>query len=120
MEANELMIGDFVLDGNVYAQVTSITCDGNIETTHNEHSNIELIEPIPLTQEILEKNGFRLKWDYDIKLMVCDDIVIEIGVNYKKYEDGKMYLRKMLAPLYNVHQLQHAFRLCGIKKEIIL
>ena len=38
----------------------------------------------------------------------------------EKYEDGKMYLRKMLAPLYNVHQLQHAFRLFGIEKEIIL
>ena len=58
MEAKDLMIGDWLLDGHVYAQVTSITCDGNIETTHNEHSNIELIEPIPLTSKVLEKNGF--------------------------------------------------------------
>lgn len=29
MEAKELMIGDWVLDGTKIAQVTSITCDGN-------------------------------------------------------------------------------------------
>lgn len=78
------------------------------------------IEPIPLTTELLEKNGFRLEWDGDIKLMVCDDVVIEIGNNYKRFEDGKMYLRKVLVSLHYVHQLQHALRLCGIEKEIVL
>ena len=58
MTTQDIMIGDWVKDGNVYAQVTAITCDGIIETTHNPHSNIELIEPIPLTAEILKENEF--------------------------------------------------------------
>ena len=56
-KVEELMIGDWVYDGNSIAQVTGITCDGIIETTHNQSSNIEIIRPIPLTIEILEKNG---------------------------------------------------------------
>ena len=75
---------------------------------------------IPLTPEILEKNGFHEKWDKDIKLMACDNITIEIGDNYKLYEDGKMYLRRVLAPLYYVHELQHALKLCGIEKDITI
>ena len=53
-----LMIGDLVYDGNSIAQVTGITCDGIIETTHNQSSNIEIIRAIPLSVEILEKIGF--------------------------------------------------------------
>ena len=78
------------------------------------------IEPIPLTPEILKKNGFHEEWDEDIKLMVCGSIIVEIGNNYKLYTDGKMYLHGVLAPLYYVHQLQHALRICNIEKEIIL
>lgn len=81
---------------------------------------LEDIFPIPLTPEILENNGFHEEWDEDIKLMVCDSIIVEIGNNYKLYTDGKMYLHRVLAPLYYVHQLQHALRLCNIEKEIIL
>ena len=133
MKANELMIDDWVLyegepyqirklgiygvdrDGEDYPAV----CVGkpigiSLIVERNE------IEPIPLTAEILEKNEFHEKWDRDIILMECDTITIEIGNNYKLYKDGKMYLRRVLAPLYYVHQLQHALRLCGIEKEIVL
>ena len=137
MKASELMIGDWVLDGNVYAQVTSITCDGNIETTHNEHSNIELVEPIPLTPEILEKNGFEKALDEDgaecyryynragdgyIKISLYNggdgDWSIEI-VNYEKFDNNEIVYNNNFIFL-KVHQLQHALRLCGITREIIL
>lgn len=96
MKANELMIGDFVLDGNIYAQVTSITCDGNIETTHNEYSNIELIEPIPLTPEVLARMGFTIeevpKYDdsytedeYIATMKCVDSRKCEVEVEYKTY-----------------------------------
>jgi hypothetical protein len=106
MEANELMIGDFVLDGNIYAQVTSITCDGNIETTHNKHSDIELIEPIPLTPEILKKNG----WEERPKGYVF----------YKKLCKNTFVVNAADIQIKYVHELQHALRLCEIEKEIIL
>lgn len=106
MKANELMIGDFVLDGNIYAQVTSITCDGNIETTHNEHSNIELIEPIPLTSEILEKIG----WEEIPKGFVL----------YKKLCKNSFVVNASKIQIKYIHELQHVLRLCGIEKEIVL
>lgn len=134
MKANELMIGDWV-QGNPCGQ----HCDRNNKTYYKialldigNHcwgysvcgAIVELkyddIFPIPLTPEILKKNGFEKEWDEDIILMVRDTIIVETGNNYKLYKDGKMYLRGVLAPLYYVHQLQHALRLCGIEKEIEL
>lgn len=132
MKANELMIGDWVLDGKNIAQIVMITCDGIIETTFNENSNIELIEPIPLTQEILEKNGFENgKFNVSPQYYLEDNDVF-IGVTLKDIPDkhkgidiakGKLYFQYDISyieePIY-VHQLQHALRLCGIEKEIIL
>lgn len=123
MKANDLMVGDYV----------SVKPSGmpiKVAAVHHKkvayHAVVNklawvresLLEPIPLTSDILEKNGFHEEWDEDIKLMVCDTITIEIGNNYKLYKDGKMYLRRVLAPLYYVHQLQHALRLCGVEKTI--
>lgn len=133
MKANELMIGDWVLDGNHIAQVVLLTCDGIIGTTLNESSNIEVVEPIPLTPEILEKNGFVANkhvypypyYEYEVK-----EIKLKIGfafpqgdkTSYKEpwvYIDSERVFVEHL-PCMFVHQLQHALRLCGIEKEIIL
>ena len=123
MKAKNLMIGDWILDGRVYAQVTSITCDGIIETTHNEFSNIELVEPIPLTPEIFKKNGFILKEGekgvYGVTIAthyVRDDLPFEV------FCDGEPFSIWFQDPvnIKYVHQLQHALRLCGIEKEITL
>ena len=134
MRADEsLMIGDWILDGHVYAQVTSITCDGIIETTHNEFSNIELVEPIPLTPEILEKNGFKRDplWHHCDKDLDNYSISVQLGyanrIEYIKItEKGKDNVipsertKLYLTHIKFVHQLQHALRLCGIEKEIVL
>lgn len=125
MKANEVQIGDYV---NYRGQIIKVTSlydkGGSNEVGWSDKESVwvngRCIEPIPLTPEILEKNGFHEEWDEDIKLMVCDTITIEIGNNYKLFKDGKMYLRRVLAPLYYVHQLQHALRLCGIEKTIEL
>lgn len=137
MKANELMIGDWIMDGKNIAQITSITCDGIIETTFNENSNIEVIEPIHLTPEILEKNGFEKVLDEDgtecyryynraadghINISLYNggdgDWSIEI-VNYEKFDDNEIVYHNDFIFL-KVHGLQHALRLCGIKKEIEL
>lgn len=115
MKANELMVGDWVYTKD-YPMIKS---PQRIRPEHFVRSLVDF-EPILLTKEILEKNGFHKEWDEDIMLMVCDTIIVEIGDNYKLYKDGKMYLRRVLSPLYYVHQLQHALRLCGISKEIEL
>lgn len=125
MKANELMIGDYVLvkPSKMFIKIVAVQYK---KVAYYSYTNKliwvgeGLLEPIPLTPEILKKNGFHEEWDEDIKLMVCDSIIVEIGNNYKLYTDGKMYLRRVLAPLYYVHQLQHALRICNIEKEIIL
>lgn len=141
MKANELMIGDWVCyskQNNYCTKVNEIKCTHDVpddmlyyikgqrdnrDRLKNEFDEtfiVDILSPIPLTPEILEKNGFHKEWDEDVVLMVCDTIIVETGDNYKLYKDGKMYLRGVLAPLYYVHELQHALRLCGIEKEIIL
>ena len=129
VKPNELMIGDWVVckkwRENPF-KLTRINDSGRFcygitsNGTQVEPFLLEEIEPIPLTVEILEKNGFHKEWDEDIILMVCDTIIVEIGDKHTLYKDGKMYLRRVLSPLYYVHELQHALRLCRIEKEIIL
>lgn len=123
MTQYELMIGDYVLDGDNVAQVTSITCDGIIETTFNETSNIEVIHPIPLTPEILEKNGFEvdekdenmLKWRWSV-IDNCISYDKSTGIVRIFYPSGLVFVKI----LEFVHELQHALRLCNIDKKIVL
>ena len=93
MKANELMIEDWVLDGKNIAQIVMVTCDGIIETTFNESSNIELIEPIQLTPEILVKNGFsdESRHCHGEPLRYC--VLVDglwIDINGKNYFEGKL------------------------------
>jgi hypothetical protein len=82
---------------------------------------VEYLEPIPLTTEILEKNGWKSmkngSGDFILtKPMVGNSATITKTIN--GYE--------MLHGAFNglcihyVHQLQHVLRLCVIKKEIEL
>lgn len=76
------------------------------------------ILPIPLTPEILEKNGF---------VEICGDFVVTRNGFYINVEvqenrfglevsaDGHIIIA---CDVEFVHQLQHAFRLAGIEKEI--
>lgn len=101
------------------------------------------IEPIPLTPEILEKNGFQVtyptrvgptfgpKWDIREKKFsihiefagngtACLEIHNELAPkNEYGAADLITYCRDWAGELY-VHELQHALRLCGIEKEIVL
>ena len=71
-------------------------------------------KPIPLTPEILEKNGFvkESRENHGNNLQYCiltDGLWIDISG--ENFFEGK---------LEYVHQLQHALRLCEIEKEIVL
>jgi len=86
-------------------------------------------EPIPLTPEIPEKNGFVLKPD---GWLWCKEKGIEdknyIFIQFRKNcEEVRLielnFINKVLAKyehMHYVHELQHALRLCGIEKEIVL
>lgn len=144
MEAKDLMIGIFAyfncFDGTrITVKVTGFL--DNIVYGVSENGShwciIEKVEPIPLTPEILEKNGFEKVLDEDgtecyryynsaadgyIKISLYNggdgDWSIEI-VNYEKFDNNEIVYNNNFIFL-KVHQLQHALKLCGIDKEIDL
>jgi hypothetical protein len=134
MKANELMIDDWVrikypdkYEGAI-GKICSLTLlEGgyyaiNISDVHFGYLMTEVfcedIEPIPLTAEILEKNGFTC----DANSMNDSDEFI-VSVEYGEYQRNTNDGFKMLSDgkiIKYVHELQHALRLCEVEKEIEL
>lgn len=98
MKANKLMIGDWVNSPNGYFRIKLIDSEWSKDME-------ERITPIPLTPEILEKNG----WWQD-----------EIDGTY--HNTMNVYGRKAPFSIFDgvainyVHDLQHALRLCGLNE----
>lgn len=133
MKANELMTGDFLR--TIYAQkiikVREIK-QSCIYTNDNGYEYNE-IEPIPLSPEILEKNGFKRDplWHHCDKDLDNYFISVQLGyanrIEYIKIaEKGKDNVipsertKLYLTHIKYVHQFQQALRLCGIKEIIEL
>ena len=129
---NELMIGDWVHSNihNINTTVSEIEGGGvwlkNLKCweRHFEHE----LDPVPITPEILEKNGFVIKkkwaqkgnfgdnplimWHYDDDI-ITRDFKHELEIHQN--DTGKVHIR---VQCNYVHELQHAMKLCGIKFEI--
>ena len=130
MKANELMIGDWVQD--ITPVVIDAISNEDICTYRAEQgyitANPSNLKPIPLTAEILEKNGFeRRKLDGGAEEFVIADDYYDIVV-YEwsdsiwvfRYESCEMNIPHEQRTFSYVHNLQHALRECGIDKEIVL
>ena len=84
-----------------------------------------LTKPIPITEEILEKNGFTF---YKCGVAQCctdfHDITIDRLMDGNVWllfvEDTEFGLPQQQVTICNVHQLQQALRLFGTLKEIEL
>lgn len=135
LQVNELMIGDWVLHNREPYQIRQLGIFG-VDRDGEDYPAVCVgkpkgvgliverneIEPIHLTPEILEKNGFYregcasywhegdhdasiLHWSKDKNQLIvgspCDDYMVKMNVRY-------------------IHELQHAFRLAGIEKEIVI
>ena len=125
LNCKSLMIGDYV----VYTEFGKNEID-KIETLEPrrvwlEHGRtyvpIEFVEPIPLTTEILKKNGF-VKDEKDDNMYYWNWGVIDDCISYDK-ETSKVRIISasgltFVKILQYVHELQHALRLCEIQKEI--
>lgn len=117
MRIEELGIGDWVMAGGAPHRVFSVNHYGVlVDTSQGLHPyNLEFLSPIPITPEILEKNGVALAEDYDENggLFTCPAFsVVKYGNSYT-FEVPQARVR-----VEHVHQLQHAMRLAGIDKEI--
>jgi len=153
MKANELMIGDYLFvekdnlcirKGSV-VEIRGINADDRLDAknlTGSAHCRpldpfqfegviwLDYLEPIPLTPEILEENGFKSwKYGYILKEIVgmggqatSATSPIEIII----YEGGHSVImnphegKDFQGSIDYVHELQHALKLCGINKEIVL
>lgn len=152
MKTNELMIGDVVRfrsdqwSTEEDARPFKVTGIGEpnypeympyilIAELSNEKNHIDLFEPIPLTAEILHKNGFklteisdeyydefepRLFWEYstDTKESLNINIKIDENVNTSidvHNGDGVQMLQYFTdRNILYIHELQHALRLVGL------
>ena len=130
MKANELMVGDWVLCDNTPYQIAEIGGMVCISAEQELFAALEDINPVPLTPEILERNGFIVKHPESEKRTYWRDCAGQI-VGHKNR--GMMYFDISGNPvkfgdfhphfhghIRFVHELQHALRLCGIDKEIVL
>ena len=129
IKISELSIGDWVewkvYDKTYVIRITQIT-DTIIRGVHDgiEYGVLlKQISPIPLTPEILEKNGFRKNGEYNEWNIGEWDEHPFIGVSLDrqciriKHFGNDIYIE---GKVVYVHQLQHALRLAGVEKEIEL
>lgn len=146
MEANELMIGNWVYRPDCYDVVKEIRANGIIGSDSLRGLiSFKEIKPIPLTAEILEKNGFYYGYtsnEEDLasstiaqlseedKGWVWDEGAGSVKVIFPNESDGgeiqicdqsfDRSMRFFFAENIMLHELQNAMRLCKIEKEIEL
>lgn len=132
MRVCDLMVGDLVLhDGKV------IRVDAVHKRKIGYHKTKDKLtwlfdgqfQPIQLTPEVLEKNGFRVEHNIGFYALIGIDDRVELQ-NDKEYMnsrnewyvhiDSEDYCTIANCELTYVHELQHILRLCKIDKEIVL
>lgn len=149
MKANELMVGDLVKPTRLDSAARIVKIDAltgmNIVEHKYGYSSAHTLEcnPIPLTPEILEKNGFywgntateedfcgAVGCGYPESGWCFDEGAGEIKILFPNETDGGLirlddqcadrHLELVFVKPIMVHELQHALRLCGIEKEVVL
>ena len=150
MKPEELMIGDWVCYSKAnkyYTRVNEIrhteaplddqwyiegmrSDNDKINPNALEYFAVEMLSPVPLTPEILKKNGFEY-YDNPVKVLMTNTInghyveirldrkEIAIWYDYDKNNDS-VYSDCLFPLPYWLHDFQHALRLCGINKEITI
>lgn len=126
MIATELQQNDLVMYKGDVCHITSLDALGGLVGIANE-GLIELvseseIQPIPLTAEILEKNGF-CESD-EVPNMLClesDEYHIYYGLHntafcvFQRDKHSILFKEKFrIAEMKYVHRLHQALRLCGL------
>ena len=135
MKVEELMIGDLVyysypnqfvtriIDVCSHGEEHFIRCQrdpkdklyvpGKFEDFH-----VDILSPIPLTDEFLRKNGFEYYHSNCAALSSEDNF----DINQVQWpdEDGIAVWEYGIIQIRFVHEFQHLLKLCGIEKEIVL
>lgn len=134
MKAKELMVGDYVLVRPSMMPIQVAAIHKKKVAYHATGDRLTwvrdgLIEPIPITSEILEKNGF--KGEMYAFLDISPNLYLEYYYHEHRLRewwtgidewnnDAEVKEIVFKCQCHYVHELQHALRLCGIEKEIVL
>ena len=127
-DAKSLMLNDWVVNTEFGKnEIDRVECieENRVWLEKGEfYTPINYIEPIPLTAEILEKNGFAN--DYEHIYTIATDFY---DLDIEEISDSiwliTHYPHDVIVPssecsVCYVHELQHALRLFGVNKEIEL
>ena len=134
MKLTDLAIGDLILINNTPHKIQAIdSIDAEIladddlyyvgeDRCHSE----DKIEPIPLTPEILEKNGFErgvvipsnFYRNIDNERLIFSPHSSCYGLGYVHWNESNdadiMHRLEVQQPIMYIHQMQHALRLFGL------
>ena len=141
------MIGDLVTfedcqhdEHPIVVKIWQINGDNDAFVSINENDALDEITiddeivGIPLTPEILEKNGFK-KLDFSHYQINDRTLVLDADGKWEgplswhwvvtemmdtNQRGQSVVLDYYVATINYVHELQHALKLCGIEKEIVL
>lgn len=122
MKATELMIGNWVIVYEkampVKARVEGVFGRGAMVLGHVRSADHGFMEPIPLTQEILEKNGFECRGAW---CLPGEDLGLrQDGDSWGLLSYYVEYDALAFCHIKYVHELQNALSLCGIEHDFKL
>lgn len=130
MRAKDLMIGDWIYNthNQQSEQVVEIR-EHMVMLTYNDLYDYDDIEPIPLTAEILEKNGWKEEHDGIARQYVSEDrrVILHDDDRFlNSQQEWYIHIDSVnmstigCLELTFVHELQHFLWLCNIEKEIVI
>lgn len=134
LKLTDLMVGDYVMSFGVPHKVVGIRTDmlephimTDMSDTWYEEGIENLLEPIPLTPEILEKNFellYRKKGIY-IYSGIKGRFIIQNHYNVKEWDwsldyDKQTGTATAFGRVNYIHELQHCLRSNRIDKEIVV
>lgn len=109
MKAEELRIGNWIFDGEEYQKITGI----EQYRIHNKYGwfLLDMVEPIPLTPEILEKAGF-VKVEGKDSIYDKGQMRLYLGLNgslcYTEYEKGSYCYLRLIQYAHELQNLHYA------------
>ena len=125
LKISDLSVGDWVMCNEDKYRVMGITMFHELDLLKSSESfrtSIDNIEPIPITAEVLEKNGFEKSTSQFIVYHTD-----KVWISYDEPSETwsvTVYINDVTSNLHanilHIHHLQHALRLAGVDKEINL
>ena len=103
--------------------IGAASCESVEDRSINGGVWVDFLEPIPLTSEILEKNGFKKEGSwfvieddyYDVSIGEITDSIWRV-----EYCNMEFSVFDCILHIASVHELQHALKFCGVDKEIVI